>query len=80
MPKVQNAVTQVQAADKVSVHMHGWILSHLSGSRSTMPITMIFLPGRMPPRMRPLKGTVYAEHIVIYYAQPWGENTSVHLK
>lgn len=45
-----------------------------------MPITMIFLPGRMPPRMRPLKGTVYAEHIDIYYAQPWGENTSVHLK
>lgn len=23
-----------------------------------MPITMIFLPGRIPPRMRPLKGTV----------------------
>lgn len=42
--------------------MHG-VLSHLSGSRSTMPITMIFFPGRMPPRMRPLNGTVYAKHI-----------------
>lgn len=62
------------------MHMQGWVLSHLSGSRSTMPITMIFLPGRMPPRMRPLKGTVYAEHIDISYAQPWGEKTSVHLK
>lgn len=39
------------------------VLSHLSGSRSTMPITMIFFPGRMPPRMRPLNGTVYAKHI-----------------
>lgn len=36
-------------------------LSYLSGSRSTMPITMIFFPGRMPPRIRPLKGTVCAK-------------------
>lgn len=28
-----------------------------------MPITMIFFPGRMPPRMRPLNGTVYANNI-----------------
>lgn len=28
-----------------------------------MPITIIFFPGRMPPRMRPLNGTVYAQHI-----------------
>lgn len=30
-----------------------------------MPITMIFFPGRMPPRMRPLKGTVYAKYVKV---------------
>lgn len=31
---------------------------YLSGSASTMPMTMIFLPGLIPPLIRPLKGTV----------------------
>lgn len=31
---------------------------HLSGLRSTMPITRIFFPGRIPPLMCPQKGTI----------------------
>lgn len=51
------------APDKVCVHACLCeVLCYLSGSRSTMPITIIFFPGRMPPRMRPLNGTVYALH------------------
>lgn len=39
-----------------------------------MPITMIFFPGRMPPRMRPLNGTVYAKYIEMIQSIARGEN------
>lgn len=53
------------AGQSYAAAMHCYVLSYLSGSRSTMPITMIFFPGRMPPRMRPLKGTVYAKYVKV---------------